>query len=174
MVEGSTNAQWSLMVACANTSLLYGTVKLTSCLLCRPAICAERRRSSATVRCPPVRTASTTRPSVSLLKWKRREIRQKGALIFLLLLLDRIFQQTFYLARRLTSCFGMVFRAKYIEGLENRLGRMESLLRLSGTFGAARLSLVLLSHSLHPLDPIAISICIRFRPVTNNDSRSAE
>lgn len=26
-----------------------------------------------------------------------------------------------------------VFRAKYIEGLENRLGRMESLLRLSGT-----------------------------------------
>ncbi len=27
-------------------------------------------------------------------------------------------------------------RAKYIEGLENRLGRMESLLRLSGTIGA--------------------------------------
>ena len=26
----------------------------------------------------------------------------------------------------------MLYRAKYIEGLENRLGRMESLLRLSG------------------------------------------
>jgi hypothetical protein len=28
-------------------------------------------------------------------------------------------------------------RAKYIEGLENRLGRMEHLLRLSGTSAAA-------------------------------------
>ena len=29
----------------------------------------------------------------------------------------------------------MFYRAKYIEGLENRLGRMESLLRLSGLLG---------------------------------------
>lgn len=49
-------------------------------------------------------------------------------------------------------------RAKYIEGLENRLGRMESLLRLSGTswkppVAIFRAPLVLLSESSNTSRP---------------------
>lgn len=45
---------------------------------CRPAICAARRRSNATARCPRAPTARTTRRNASLPRWKRRDSRQKG------------------------------------------------------------------------------------------------
>lgn len=44
----------------------------------RLATCAGRRRSSATARCPSVRTASTTRRTVSLHRSKRSGIPPKG------------------------------------------------------------------------------------------------
>jgi hypothetical protein len=84
---------------------------------CRPAICAGRRRSSATARCPSARTASTTRQNASSHKLRRRGILPKGMSTLTHEKLGRVLRYS---------------RAKYIEGLENRLGRMESLLKLSG------------------------------------------
>ena len=48
-----------------------------------------------------------------------------------------------------------MYRAKYIEGLENRLGRMESLLRLSGRFldSVGRCSIAYLSYSMNLTQP---------------------
>ena len=67
-------------------------------------------------RCQNVHIASIIKPNVSSRKWKRNGILPKGELI-----VD-------------PSCGDELkeHRAKYIEGLENRLGRMESLLKLSG------------------------------------------
>lgn len=83
----------------------------------RPATCAERRRSSVMARCPRARIARTIRQSAYSHKWRRSASRRKGAST-----MAAIVQ---YLG--LIKC-----RAKYIEGLENRLARMESLMRLSG------------------------------------------
>ncbi len=71
-----------------------------------------------TGRCRRVRIASTTRRSASSPRSRRSEILRKGNL-------DE-------LARRSRVPAKLLTRAKYIEGLENRLGRMESLLKLSG------------------------------------------
>lgn len=46
----------------------------------RLAICVGKRRSSATERCPSAGTASTTRRSASLRRWKRKGIPRKGRL----------------------------------------------------------------------------------------------
>lgn len=62
------------------------------------------------------RTVPTTERNVSSHKSRRREIRRKGKLV-----------RTGWLLLMLTCV-----SAKYIEGLENRLGRMESLLKMSG------------------------------------------
>lgn len=91
------------------------------CGIFRLVTCAERRRSNATVNCPLARIASTTRPTASSRKWRRRGTHQKGA--------------SYHRLDGIVGVCGLqffVYRAKYIEGLENRLGRMESLLRLSG------------------------------------------
>ena len=87
--------------------------------LCRRATCAGRRRSNATARCPPARTARTTKPSASSRKSRRSATHQKGSWRAVVDNADR--------ADGLTA-----HRAKYIEGLENRLGRMEQLLRMTG------------------------------------------
>jgi hypothetical protein len=92
----------------------------------RRVICAGRRRSSVTGRCPNVHTASTTRQNACSPRLKRSEIPPKGICQFIL-------KTPAFLLRVLTSRH----RAKYIEGLENRLGRMESLLRLSGLLSEA-------------------------------------
>lgn len=90
-----------------------------TCGLCdRHAICAGKRRSSATERCPSARTASITRPSVSSRRWRKSAIRRKG-------------KQLLNSGPRAIA-IDSERSAKYIEGLENRLGRMEALLRLSG------------------------------------------
>jgi len=60
--------------------------------------------------------ASTIRQNVYSHRWRRKEIRRKG---------DNLPPP----CRRYTD---MNYSAKYIEGLENRLGRMESLLKMSG------------------------------------------
>jgi hypothetical protein len=83
----------------------------------RPAICAERRRSSVMARCLRVRIARTTRQSAYSHKWRRSASRRKGASAM----------------AATVQHLGLIIRsAKYIEGLENRLARMESLMRLSG------------------------------------------
>lgn len=86
----------------------------------RLAICVARRRSSAMGKCPSARIASTTRPTAFSPPSRKSATRPRGMSALL----------------RVVCCVGMAltarFRAKYIEGLENRLGRMESLLRLSG------------------------------------------
>jgi len=82
----------------------------------RPATCAERRRSSVMAKCRHAHTVRITRPNASSLKWKRSAILQKGGC--------RIIH---------AGDHALTWNShKYIEGLENRLGRMESLLRLSG------------------------------------------
>ena len=96
--------------------LTYGK---SGCL--RPAICVGRRRSNAMAKCPSARIVSTTRPIVYSPRLKRNGIRQKGTSRRT----DGWLCSDGADARDLPS-------AKYIEGLENRLGRMESLLRLSG------------------------------------------
>jgi len=86
-------------------------------LMCRrPAICAGRRKSSVTEKCRRAHIASTTRQIVYLPRSRRSEILQRG--------------KTYCLGY--STCAESYIRAKYIEGLENRLGRMESLLKLSG------------------------------------------
>ena len=69
------------------------------------------------VLCLPARTASITRPSASSRRLKRSVIHPKGGFGV------RISQ---------TISTNDCCSAKYIEGLENRLGRMETLLKLSG------------------------------------------
>lgn len=83
----------------------------------RPATCAERRRLSVMARCPHVHIVRTTRQSAYSHRWRRNASRRKGACAMA--------ATAKYL--RLIIC-----SAKYIEGLENRLARMESLMRLSG------------------------------------------
>jgi hypothetical protein len=51
---------------------------LANLMLCRHAICAERRRSSAMERCLNVRIASITRRNASSHKLKRRGIHRRG------------------------------------------------------------------------------------------------
>ena len=70
-------------------------------------------------RCLLAHIVSTTRPNVSSRRWRRRGIPQKGVSV----------PATVALSGTQTKAGD---RAKYIEGLENRLGRMESLLKLSG------------------------------------------
>jgi len=70
-------------------------------------------------RCLLAPIVSTTRPSVSSHRWRRKGPLQKGVFV----------PATVALSGRHTKADD---RAKYIEGLENRLGRMESLLKLSG------------------------------------------
>jgi hypothetical protein len=90
----------------------HGETLLTGC---RRATCAGRKRSSATARCPRVHTARTTRQNASSRRWKRRGSRPRGEL-----------------GPIVTQHGADRNSAKYIEGLENRLARMESLMRLSG------------------------------------------
>lgn len=87
----------------------------------RHATCAGRRKSSVTGKCPSARTASITRQIVCSHKSRRNGIRQRGMYSVCCRSLCSI---------SLTGL--LLYSAKYIEGLENRLGRMESLLRLSG------------------------------------------
>jgi len=82
---------------------------------CRHATCAGRRRLSATARCRRAHTARTTRQNVYSHKWRRKGSRRKG---------------TSEPATDASGADGS--SAKYIEGLENRLARMETLMRLSG------------------------------------------
>jgi hypothetical protein len=82
---------------------------------CRRAICAGRRRSSATARCHNARTARTTRQNAYSRRWRRRGSRRKGKSGLVI-----------------KMCGADGSSAKYIEGLENRLARMESLMRVSG------------------------------------------
>ncbi len=69
-------------------------------------------------KCQRVHTVSTTRPNVYLRRWKRSAILPKGS------------HFTYISTHGLGA--NPSFSAKYIEGLENRLGRMESLLKMSG------------------------------------------
>lgn len=83
----------------------------------RLAICVGRRRLSAMARCRLVLTVSTTRLNVSLPKLRRSALLPKGMSMQVCLTHHGCLQTP---------------SAKYIEGLENRLNRMEHLLRLSG------------------------------------------
>lgn len=85
---------------------------------CRLAICVERKRSSAMGKCRRAHIASITRPNVYLPRSRRRGTPQRG--------------KTQSWAVGFVARAKSFIRAKYIEGLENRLGRMESLLKLSG------------------------------------------
>lgn len=84
----------------------------------RLVTCVERRKSSAMASCRHVHIASITRRSVFSHRLRKREVLPKGT--FWITLLQIV----------LLTVYGS---AKYIEGLENRLGRMEKLLRMSGT-----------------------------------------
>lgn len=81
-------------------------------------ICVAKRRSNAMVKCRLVLTARTTRLNVYLPKSRKSATRQKG--------------ESYYQVESVKVILRMHSSAKYIEGLENRLGRMEALLRLSG------------------------------------------
>lgn len=74
-------------------------------------------------RCQLARIASITRRSASLLKSRRSEIRPKGT-------------SPLSLPHHGVLILNWEYSAKYIEGLENRLGRMETLLKLSGMLSA--------------------------------------
>lgn len=83
----------------------------------RHAICVGERKSNAMGACRNAHTVSTTRRIASSRRWKRREILQRG---------------TYECIHVGVSGINIFYRAKYIEGLENRLGRMEALLKMSG------------------------------------------
>lgn len=88
----------------------------------RPATCAGKRKSSATASCPPAQTAPPTRPTAPLLRSKRSAPLPRGE------------PASHHCPLSGPTSTKLTLRsAKYIEGLENRLGRMEQLLRLSGT-----------------------------------------
>ena len=89
-------------------------LKVDGC--CRHAICVGRRRSSAMERCRHVHIASIIKRSAYSPRSRRNAILLKGRL-----------SMRSDMTAKLTKC-----SARYIEGLENRLGRMESLLKLSG------------------------------------------
>ncbi len=67
--------------------------------------------------CPHAHTVSTTRRNAYSHKWRRSAIPPKGE---------------GYPCHRIGQGTDQTYSAKYIEGLENRLGRMESLLKMSG------------------------------------------
>lgn len=74
-------------------------------------------------RCPSALIASTTRRNACLHRSRRSEILLKGMYVLC---------GGFFSVAGADSMVVVLCRAKYIEGLENRLGRMESLLKLSG------------------------------------------
>lgn len=82
-------------------------------------ICVARKRSNAMARCPNVPTASITRQNVSSHRSRRKEILQKG------MSLPRNQLNVNWMATN-------EYSAKYIEGLENRMRRLEGLLKMAG------------------------------------------
>lgn len=110
--------------------LSFLTQPLTILTYHRPVICAGRRRLSVTESYQRVCTALITRQNASSRRSRRRGTHLKG----------ECFSPRYHRPDRgpcappatVAHSLPSSHSAKYIEGLENRLGRMESLLRLSG------------------------------------------